>query len=137
MRLDSLTGTLIGTCEVASTGDWQNNWVTSSCSVSRVTGEHDLYIKFTGESGYLMNINWWKFSKAANALVGDLNGDKAIDSTDYALLKMYLLGSIEEFPVENGIKAADLNVDGAIDALDFAIFKKYLLGDILGLPYQT
>ncbi len=88
----------------------------------------------------------WNFSQMACAngftdygqtpttIVGDLNGDKSIDATDYALIKMYLLGTIEEFPVENGIKAADLNVDGAIDALDFAVFKKYLLGDISELP---
>ena len=49
---------------------------------------------------------------------------------------MYLLGAIEKFPVDNGIKAADLNSDGEIDALDFATFKKYLLGDILELPYK-
>jgi enterochelin esterase-like enzyme len=91
----------------------------------------------------------WNFSQMASAngftdsqtppttIVGDLNGDKGIDSTDYALMKMYLLGAIEEFPVENGIKAADLNVDGAIDALDFAVFKKYLLGDILKLPISN
>ncbi len=67
-------------------------------------------------------------------IVGDLNGDKAIDATDYALMKMYLLGSINDFPAENDLVAADLNSDGNIDALDFAVFKKYLLGDISKLP---
>ncbi len=77
------------------------------------------------------------YGQTTPTTAGDLNGDKSIDSTDYALLKMYLLGSIEEFPVENGIKAADLNEDGEIDALDFAIFKKYLLGDISKLPISN
>ena len=137
IRLDSSTGTLIGTCPVPVTGDWQT-FNDVSCNISEVSGKHDLYLKFIGGEGYLTNLNWFKFTKEdiSTALVGDLNGDKSIDSTDYALLKMYLLGSIEEFPVENGIKAADLNVDGAIDAIDFAVFKKYLLGDVSELPYK-
>ena len=61
IRLDSITGTLIGTCSVAGTGDWQT-WSTSTCSVSGVTGTHDLYLKFTGGSGYLFNINWFQFT---------------------------------------------------------------------------
>jgi arabinoxylan arabinofuranohydrolase len=60
LRLDSPTGTLIGTCTVSGTGGWQT-WTTKSCSVSGATGTHDLYLKFTGGSGYLFNVNWWKF----------------------------------------------------------------------------
>lgn len=47
-----------------------------------------------------------------------------------ALMKMYLLGSIKDFPVENDLAAGDLNADGVVDALDFAVFKKYLQGAI-------
>ncbi|MEK3760191.1 glycoside hydrolase family 43 protein [Paenibacillus sp. FSL P4-0338] len=61
LRLDSPTGTLIGTCAVQNTGGWQS-WVTKTCMVSGASGTHDLYLKFTGGSGYLFNINWWKFS---------------------------------------------------------------------------
>jgi len=61
IRLDGNTGTLIGTCSVAGTGDWQT-WTTNTCSVSGVTGTHDLYLKFTGGSGYLFNINWFQFT---------------------------------------------------------------------------
>jgi non-lysosomal glucosylceramidase len=61
IRLDSLTGTLIGTCPVAGTGSWQT-WVTKSCSVSGASGVHNLYLKFTGGSGYLFNVNWFKFT---------------------------------------------------------------------------
>jgi len=60
IRLDSPTGTLAGTCVVPGTGGWQT-WVTKSCSVSDLSGIHDIYLKFTGGSGYLFNINWWKF----------------------------------------------------------------------------
>lgn len=60
LRLDSLTGTLIGTCSVAGTGDWQV-WTTRTCSVSGASGTHKLYLKFTGGTGYLLNITWFKF----------------------------------------------------------------------------
>jgi enterochelin esterase-like enzyme len=133
IRLDSVTGTLVGYCPVASTGDWQT-WTDVKCSVSGVSGKHDLYLKFTGGSGYLMNLNWFKFTNTVQVLTGDLNGDNSIDATDYALMKKYLLGLIKEFPVQDSIKAGDLNSDGVINALDFAVFKKYLLGTITKLP---
>jgi arabinoxylan arabinofuranohydrolase len=62
--LDSITGTLVGTCPVAGTGGWQA-WVTATCNVSGVSGTHNLYLKFTGESGYLFNLNWFKFIDAS------------------------------------------------------------------------
>ncbi len=60
LHRDSLTGTLLGTCTVAGTGGWQV-WTTVSCPVSGATGTHDLYLKFTGGSSYLFNLNWWQF----------------------------------------------------------------------------
>jgi arabinoxylan arabinofuranohydrolase len=67
IRLDSISGTLVGTCSVAGTGDWQT-WITATCNVSEASGTHDLYLKFTGESGYLCNLNWFKFtSESATA----------------------------------------------------------------------
>jgi len=61
LRLDSVTGTLVGTCSVQGTGGWQT-WTTRSCAVSGATGIHDLYLRFTGGSGSLFNFNWWKFN---------------------------------------------------------------------------
>ncbi|WP_420878041.1 glycoside hydrolase family 43 protein [Sorangium cellulosum] len=61
LRLDSPTGTLVGTCMVQGTGGAQT-WVTSSCAVDGATGIHDLYLKFTGGNGPLFNFNWWKFT---------------------------------------------------------------------------
>ncbi len=60
IRLDSTTGTLVGTCAVPSTGGWQT-WVTSFCMVENAVGVHDLYLVFTGGTGMLMNFNWWTF----------------------------------------------------------------------------
>jgi hypothetical protein len=61
IRLDSSTGTLLGTCAVAGTGGWQT-YTTATCSVSGATGTHTLYLKFTGGSGYLFNVNWFQFT---------------------------------------------------------------------------
>jgi hypothetical protein len=61
VRLDSVTGTLAGTCTVAGTGGWQT-WTSVTCPVSGASGTHDLYLRFTGGSGYLMNVNWWQFT---------------------------------------------------------------------------
>ncbi|HEX2926747.1 MAG TPA: carbohydrate-binding protein, partial [Ruminiclostridium sp.] len=132
IRLDSDTGTLIGTCPVAATGDWQT-WADVKCSVSGVTGKHNLYLKFTGESGYLFNLNWFTFGKASVTKLGDINNDGQIDALDLQLIKKYLLGSgtIED------IKSADLDASGDINALDLSLLKQYLLGNITVFPGQV
>lgn len=61
LRLGSPTGTLIGTCTVAGTGGWQS-WATRTATVTSTTGTHDIYLRFTGGSGFLFNLNWWQFS---------------------------------------------------------------------------
>ncbi|GAA4097618.1 glycoside hydrolase family 43 protein [Actinomadura miaoliensis] len=63
LRLGGPTGTLVGTCDVPGTGGWQT-WTTVSCPVNGATGTHDLYLRFTGASGYLFNVNWWQFNAA-------------------------------------------------------------------------
>ncbi|AEI42963.1 carbohydrate-binding protein [Paenibacillus mucilaginosus] len=60
VRLDSLTGPLAGTCKVSDT-DSSQTWETKSCSVSGVSVTNDVYLKFTGSSGSLFNIDWFKF----------------------------------------------------------------------------
>ena len=60
IRLGSPTGKLIGTCVVSGTGGWQT-WKTVNCTVDGAADVHDLFFVFTGDSGLLMNFNWWKF----------------------------------------------------------------------------
>ena len=62
LRIDKADGELIGTCDVPGTDGWQS-WQEVSTQVE-VSGQHDLYMKFTGESGFLFNVDWWKFSGA-------------------------------------------------------------------------
>lgn len=66
LRLDSLAGSLIGTCVVAPTGGAQT-WTIASCNVSGASGVHDLYLKFTGGAGNLFNLNWWQFQFGSGA----------------------------------------------------------------------
>jgi arabinoxylan arabinofuranohydrolase len=63
IHLDSLAGTLVGTCPVPVTGGSQI-WADSPCSVNSTTaqGVHNVYFKYTGGSGAnLFSFNWWQF----------------------------------------------------------------------------
>lgn len=70
-------------------------------------------------------------------ICGDINGDKDVNSIDFAFLRNYLLGKRREFPYENGMKAADVNCDGEVNSIDFAILRMYLLGIVKSLPIGT
>lgn len=61
LRLGGPTGTRVGTCDVPGTGGWQS-WTGVSCPVTGASGTHDLYLRFTGGSGYLLNVDWWQFN---------------------------------------------------------------------------
>jgi arabinoxylan arabinofuranohydrolase len=60
IHMDSPNGKAVSSCMVTGTNGWQN-WITVTCPVSEVTGIHDVFLKFTGGSGFLLNINWWEF----------------------------------------------------------------------------
>jgi arabinoxylan arabinofuranohydrolase len=60
LRLESLDGTLVGTCNIPNTGGAQT-WITAVCSVSGASGVHDLYLRFTGSGDDLFNLDWWQF----------------------------------------------------------------------------
>jgi hypothetical protein len=60
VRLDSPTGTLIGTCVVPVTGGWQT-WTTETCNITATSGTHTIYLVYTGGGGNLFNIEWFSF----------------------------------------------------------------------------
>jgi len=148
IRLDSRTGKLVGTCAVTGTGGWQT-WTTKSCSVSGAEGIHDLYFVFKGGSGYLFNIDWWKFAQADsnptptptpahtatptyNGKLGDLNDDESIDSLDLQLLKRHVLRKIQL--TGPNLLNGDVNRDGNVDSMDVSILKRYILRKISEFP---
>jgi hypothetical protein len=69
LHLDGPTGTLVGTCSVASTGGAQT-WVTVTCPVSGATGLHDLHFSFTGGGGPLFGFDWWRFDGPGRPATG-------------------------------------------------------------------
>ncbi|HET6337782.1 MAG TPA: glycoside hydrolase family 76 protein [Polyangiales bacterium] len=62
IHIDSLTGPVIGTLPLASTGSW-TTYGDFSTTVSLVTGAHDIYLSFKSSPGktYICNLNWIKF----------------------------------------------------------------------------
>jgi len=137
LRLDSSNGTLIGTCPVTGTGDWQT-WSTVTCNVSGVSGLHDLYLVFTGASGYLFNLNWVQFVSGPTTtptpiptivpsctLLGDVNGDGIINIVDALLVAQVYVGLA---PLNYNRSCADVNCSGTIDIVDALLIAQYYVG---------
>ncbi len=76
-------------------------------------------------------------STSKSGLIGDLNGDGAIDALDYSLTKQMLLGLVTDLPVQDDLYAADVDGDGSVNALDLSLQKQYLLGLITKFPKPT
>jgi len=64
-----------------------------------------------------------------------LNGDGKTNSSDYSILKRYLLEVIDSIPAEDP-RVADLNLDGKVNSIDYSILRKYILGLITELPLK-
>ncbi len=58
IHADSATGTLLGTCTVPVTGDYQK-WVTATCPLMGASGTHDVYLVYVGAGSSLFNIEWF------------------------------------------------------------------------------
>ncbi len=58
LRLDSESGSSLGTCEVSGA----SSWTTVNCPVSGGSGIHDLFLVFSGNGDDLFKFNWWRFS---------------------------------------------------------------------------
>src|SRR3954447_26287114 len=84
LRLGGTNGTLVGSCAVPGTGGWQT-WTTITCPVGGAAGTQDLYLRFTGGSGSLFNVNWWQFSGVAGGSDAITNGDTESGTTGWRL----------------------------------------------------
>jgi MYXO-CTERM domain-containing protein len=79
VRLDSQTGTLVGTCAVTGTGGAQT-WTTKTCPISGASGVHDLYFVFTGDAAGLFNFNWWQFTGTPSDGGTGAGGQSGVDA---------------------------------------------------------
>ena len=62
IRLDSPTGELLGTCNIANTGSW-DKYKTVSTKLKNKKKTHNLYFVFKGNKGDLVNLNAFNFNK--------------------------------------------------------------------------
>jgi hypothetical protein len=61
VRLDSVTGPVIGSFAVANTGGWQS-WRTVPANISRVTGTHTVFLTFdSGQPAPFVSLHWFNF----------------------------------------------------------------------------
>ncbi len=75
-------------------------------------------------------------SRAESILIGDVNGDGARNSIDFANMRLVLLGLKEDFDISNGAWAADVDGNKQFSSIDFAYMRKYLLGFINVFPAE-
>jgi hypothetical protein len=57
IHADEKDGPLLGSLEVAHTGEDQN-WM-GSCKIGKIKGIHDVYFVFKGDKDNLFNFDWW------------------------------------------------------------------------------
>lgn len=80
VRLDSASGTLLGTCTVPGTGGAQK-WQTVTCTTGAVTGVHDLVLVAKGGSGSLFAVNYWQFTPKDPIAAGGAGGTTSTGTT--------------------------------------------------------
>lgn len=75
-------------------------------------------------------------SSGAPVRYGDVTGNGTVDSTDYAMMKRYLLGIISSMTSPIWQTIGDVNGDGIINSTDYAWLKRYLLGQVDKFPAE-
>ena len=96
IRLDKQDGTVIGSCDISGTGSWQN-WEEFTCDISGAEGLHDLYFTFSGGSGALFNMDWWKFKASdvdTDRLISSIKVNDTENAIDWSLQHNFQVGDI-------------------------------------------
>ncbi len=132
VHLGAPDGACIGKLTVTGTGGWQD-WATQTCDIEPTRGLQDVYLVFTGEEGYLCNLNWWSLRDAEIPVIyGDMDGDGIVDVFDLSLLKRAVsAGETDHFA------EADVNADGVLDDKDIQLHTSFLHGEITAFPANT
>jgi len=82
-------------------------------------------------SEYSMAYAW------SQTAIGDVNADGVINSSDYSLMKRYILRFVTDLPADDDLWVGDLNGDNVINSTDYNILKRYLLRIITEFPKSS
>lgn len=121
LRAGSPTGTLLGSVDVPPTGSW-TEFTNVECAVKDCVGVKSIYLVFTGESNFLLNVRSFSFY----GIAGDMDGDRALTAKDMTIRKRLELDP--DLPLTPlGRSNADFNGDGRLDSKDVTALNKFLL----------
>lgn len=97
LYLDKLSNLPIAVCKASGTGNWQE-YIDVSSNVGNITGVHDLYLKFTGGDGFLMNVNYFTFGRDVLPINGRLIKNLIVydndNSSDWLITDNANIGSL-------------------------------------------
>lgn len=108
IHLDNPGGALAGTCTVNNTGGW-TTWDVASCDINEATGNHDVYLVFTGGNGYLLDIDSFQFIEGST-IFPDPNKKYYIDSPHHNL-RIAADGILDERPSTVSINTTGSEVE--------------------------
>jgi arabinoxylan arabinofuranohydrolase len=127
IRLDGVTGTLIGTVPISYTGGLYV-WKTETAAIEEAIGVHDVYFVFTGEnSENLFNFDYWYFIEktgvhdllAINASVEKCKIDTVAgdDTTNITVTAIYTDGTSEDVTSETSFTFDQPNIISITDSI--------------------
>jgi beta-glucosidase len=97
--IDKLNGESLGKFEIPGTGGWQK-WETATFDIKNASGIHNIYLKFTGGSGYLYNLNWFRFYNETDE--DPLNGEGKIAYTQGTTIA----GTLNQSDIDKAVNMA-------------------------------
>lgn len=122
--VDSINKYLIGIEEGGNTQDYFT--VTNGGSMRKIVNDFGMN-DATGAQIQLVSENGIITDTYTIVVLGDVNGDSAVDMFDASILNMYLNGYRQ---LEGAyLEAADLNRDGVVDNVDYDICMHWSVGD--------
>ncbi len=84
IRLNSTSGTLLGSLPVSNNGGW-SSYAEEETTITTVSGTQDIYLVFTGGGGALLDIVWFQFSEASNTGSGNIVHITKRNATNFAI----------------------------------------------------
>ncbi len=83
LYLDQMSDTPFAVLPFTGAGNW-TEFSDASCNIPLITGKHDLYVKFTGGEGYLVNLNWLTFGVDSVPINGNYFSNLSIQDAENA-----------------------------------------------------